>query len=233
MAKQFSRPWMCFGLLMMAAGAAMLCLQGRQPHAMAEPPDAASAGDAQAWQDLFDGKTLGRWKSLAFGGEGEVSVKDGAIVMDAGAMMTGIGWTGPLPRDRFELALDGMRLEGSDFFCTTTFPVGKEYCSLVVGGWGGALVGLSCVDYADASENTTSTVHEFKDNVWHRVRIRVSDTAVRAWIDDQLVVDQPREDHKFTTRIEVELCKPLGIATWCTRGAVRNIRLRTLKPDEH
>ena len=78
-----------------------------------------------------------------------------------------------------------MRLDGSDFFCTTTFPVGKDYCSLVVGGWGGAVVGLSNVDYADASENATTKTMGFKDNQWYRVRIRVSDAAIEAWIDGQ------------------------------------------------
>ena len=64
------------------------------------------------------------------------------------------------------------------------------------------------------------------------MRIRVSDAAIEAWIDDEKMVDQPRKDHKFGIRMECELCRPLGISTWCTTGAVRNIRVRALKPDE-
>ena len=147
-------------------------------------------------------------------------------------MMTGITWTGDVIRDNYELELEGMRLDGSDFFCTTTFPVGKDPCSLVVGGWGGALVGLSSIDYADASENSTMRTMAFKNDKWYPIRIRVSDAAVQAWIDGERMVNQPRKGHKFTIRIEVDACRPLGISTYATKGAVRNIRVRPLKPEE-
>jgi hypothetical protein len=191
-------------------------------------PAISPAADPSPWKSLFDGKTLTGWKSPQFGGDGKVYVKDGMIVMERGGMMTGVTWTGEVPRNNYELALEGMRLDGSDFFCTTTFPVGNDPCSLVVGGWGGSLVGLSSIDFQDASENATSSTMEFKNRQWYRVRIRVTDAAVEAWIGDQQVVKQPREDHKFSIRMEVESCRPLGIATWDTAGAVRNIRIRNL-----
>jgi hypothetical protein len=148
--------------------------------------------------------------------------------MERGDTMTGIAWTGDVPRNNYELSLEGILLDGSDFFCTTTFPVGKDTCSLVVGGWGGMVVGLSNVDFHDASENPTTTSVDFEKNRWYRVRIRVTDEAIKAWIDDKPVVDQLRKDHKFGIRAEVTLCQPLGISTWMTTGAVRNIRIRPL-----
>ncbi len=227
----YSRPWMFAGLALMAMGVILLWQQGRQPRAWAEPPKNAAA-DPCRWKDLFDGKTLAGWKAPQFGGEGQVYVKDETIVMEMGSMMTGVTWTGEVIRDNYELALEGMRLDGSDFFCTATFPVGKDFCSLVVGGWGGGVVGLSNIDYADASENATTKTMDFKQNRWYRVRIRVTDAAIEAWIDDQRLVNQPRQGHKFGIRMEVDLCRPLGISTWCTKGAVRNIRVRGLKPEE-
>lgn len=224
----YSRPWMYGGLTLIAAGLVMLWNQGPHPTAQAEPP----AGDASAWKSLFDGKTLDGWKIPQFGGEGKVYVEDDKIVMEIGSMMTGIAWTGDVIRDNYELELEGMRLEGSDFFCTTTFPVGKDPCSLVVGGWGGSLVGLSSIDYADASENSTMRIMTFKNEKWYPIRIRVSDAAVQAWIDGERMVNQPRKDHRFSIRIEVDQCRPLGIATYATKGAVRNIRVRPLKPAE-
>lgn len=195
------------------------------------PGDAPQA-DPYAWKDLFDGKTLDGWKVPNFGGQGEVKVKDGMVIMETGNMMTGITYTGEVPRENYEIYLEGMRLEGSDFFCTTTFPVGKDPCTLVVGGWGGTVVGLSNVDFYDASDNPTTTFMDFKDNRWYKVRLRVSSAKIEAWIDDQQVVNQVREGHKFDIRFEVELCQPLGISTWCTTGAVRNIRIRPLRPEE-
>ena len=183
---------------------------------------------AVAWKSLFDGKTLAGWKRPQFGGEGKVYVENGAIVMEAGSNITGVTWTGEVIRNNYELSLEGMKLEGSDFFCTTTFPVGDDPCSLVVGGWGGGVVGLSNVDFHDASSNPTMKILWFKKNRWYRVRIRVTDAAIEAWIDDQQVIDQPRKGHKFGIRSECDLCRPLGICTYDTKGAVRNIKIRSL-----
>jgi hypothetical protein len=193
---------------------------------------AAAVKDASGRKSLFDGKTLEGWKVTDFSGRGEVTVEDGAIRMDMGNPMSGITWTGEPPRENYELSLEGMRVRESDFFCTTTFPVGKSPCSLVVGGWGGSVVGLSSVDGYDASENPTTKTIKFEEKKWYRVRIRVTEKAVQAWIDDREVVHQSRAGHRFGIRIEVSRSKPLGIATWNTVGAVRNIRLRDLTPDE-
>ena len=205
---------------------------GDSPLPQAGEGQGVRVADPAQWKDLFDGKTLAGWKTPEFGGEGKVSVKDGAIVMEMGAAMTGVTYTGEVIRNNYELTLEGLRLDGSDFFCTTTFPVGDDPCTLVVGGWGGMVVGLSNVDFYDASENPTTKTVTFKEKQWYRVSIRVSDAAIEAWIDDEQLVNQPRKDHKFSIRIECDLCKPLGISTWCTAGAVRNIRVRKLKPDE-
>ncbi|MEN6450838.1 MAG: DUF1080 domain-containing protein [Thermoguttaceae bacterium] len=241
-----SRPWMFLGLVQIGLALVMFCQPGRQsaaekpttadtPQSQAEksekatktpPPKKKSEGDGKS---LFDGKTLKGWKTPDFGGQGNVLVKDGAIVMEAGNMMTGVTWTGKPPRNNYELSLEGKRIQGNDFFCTTTFPVGDDPCSLVVGGWGGALVGLSSIDGMDASENATTKYLLFKRNQWYRIRIRVTDAAVDAWIDDEHVVNQSRKGHKFTIRSEVELCRPLGICTWGTTGAVRNVRLGSLE----
>jgi hypothetical protein len=193
---------------------------------------AAEELDPYVWKDLFDGETLAGWKVPEFGGEGEVRVEDGTIVFEMGASMTGITYTGEVPRTNYELSLEGTRLDGVDFFCTTTFPVGEEPCTLVVGGWGGTVVGLSNVDFYDASDNLTTTFHSFENGQWYKVRLRVTDAKIEAWIDDEQVVDQPREGHEFDIRYEVELCQPLGVSSWITKAAVRNIRLRRLRPGE-
>jgi hypothetical protein len=109
-----------------------------------------------------------------------------------------------------------------------TFPVGKSHCSFIVGGWAGAVVGLSSIDGKDASENDTTKYMNFKTGQWYRIRVRVTDDNISAWIDDKQVVDQNIKDRKITTRNEVDLSKPLGISAWQTEAAIRNIRLRKL-----
>ena len=180
-------------------------------------------------KDLFNGKTLEGWKVTDFGGEGKVAVRDGTIIMERGNQMTGITWSGKPPRSNYELTLEGKRIEGSDFFCTTTFPVGDKYCSFVTGGWGGSMIGLSTIDHMDASENQTSASREFKNNTWYQFRIRVTEEKIEVWIDKDQVVDQDRKDHTFGVRIECDASRPLGISTYESVGAVRNIRLKELK----
>lgn len=194
--------------------------------------EAAASDDRYKWRSLFDGKDLGKWTITRFGGEGEVTVKDGCIVLGMGNPMTGITWTGEVPRENYELELEAKRTSGIDFFATTTFPVGKEYCSFVVGGWAGTVVGLSSINLRDASENETTQFKVFQDNRWYRIRIRVSESKVECWIDDEKLVDIKREGRKFSVRMECDLCRPLGIATWCTESLIRNIRIRELTPQE-
>ena len=180
-------------------------------------------------KDLFNGKTLEGWKVTDFGGEGKVTVRDGTIIMERGNQMTGITWSGKPPHSNYELTLEGKRIEGSDFFCTTTFPVGDNYCSFVTGGWGGSLIGLSSIDHMDASQNLTSASREFKNNTWYQFRIRVTEEKIEVWIDKDQVVDQDRKDHTFGVRFECNVSRPLGISTYDSVGAVRNIRLKELR----
>jgi len=203
---------------------------GRCCSAESDPPPKQS--DPHAFKPIFDGKTLTGWKAPNFGGQGEVKVEDGKVVMQMGADMTGITYTGKVPETNYEVEFEAQRLGGTDFFATTTFRVGKDPLTFVVGGWGGTVVGLSNVDFYDASDNMTTKFHEFKDKTWYKIRIRVTDDKVQCFIDDEEMVDQVRKGHKFDIRWECELCKPLGIATWCTSAAVKNIRMRTLSPKE-
>jgi hypothetical protein len=192
-------------------------------------PGAQAIPDKEAWKNLFDGKSLAGWKETKFGGEGDVSVEAGAIVLEQGNDMTGITYDkGNFPKINYEITLEGKRLKGNDFFCTTTFPVGDAHCSLVMGGWGGGVVGLSSLDEKDASENETGSQQSFTKDRWYRVRIRVTAERIAAWIDNKQVVDVQTKGRKISIRPECELCRPFGIATWRTVGAVRDIRVRSL-----
>ncbi len=183
---------------------------------------------APGWQSLFDGRSLGLWKPTQFGGEGEVTVVDGTIVLAQGGDLTGITWTGDVPTVDYEVDLQAMRVVGGDFFCGLTFPVKTSHCSLIVGGWAGPVVGLSSLDGLDASENETNTLRRFASNQWYTIRVRVTDPRIQAWIDDEAVVDVETAGRRISVRAELLDSRPLGIASWRTRAALRQIRLRTL-----
>ena len=183
----------------------------------------------QREMSLFDGKTLGHWKVTDFGGQGDVYVKDGSIFLETGSYITGITWTGPLVRMNYEISLDAMRVSGSDFFCGLTFPVGDRPCTLILGGWGGQLCGLSSIDHFDASENETTRFISFENGRWYHVILRVTPDRIEAWLDNEQLVYLDTTGRDIDIRIEVELSQPLGIASWMTTGAVRNIKLRELE----
>lgn len=208
------------GFSSLAAATLIFAVFGNQP-AAAEPP---AKGDPL--QSLFDGKTLDGWKKTRFGGEADVEVKDGRIVMSAGSPMTGITWTRAFPKTNYEVSLEAMRVDGSDFFCGLTFPVGDEPCSFIVGGWGGGVVGLSSIDGSDASENETTKYQEFESGHWHVIRVRVTKDKIEAWLDKQQMVDLDTKDRRISVRPEVELSRPLGISCFSTTAALREIKVR-------
>ena len=184
------------------------------------------------WTSLFDGKSLGDWKPSEFGTNGKIEVKDGQLVIGSGEGCSGVTWKGEFPKTDYEISLEAKRVDGSDFFCGLTFPVGKDPCSFIVGGWGGGVVGLSSINGDDAANNSTSQNKKFDDNRWYTIRVRVNKVRIACWIDKEQMVNEPLEGQRISIRLEVEASKPLGIATWDTTGAIRNIRWRPLTGDE-
>jgi hypothetical protein len=182
---------------------------------------------------LFDGKSLTSWKAIKFGDEGKVEVKDGAIVLSKGKPLTGIVYSkGDFPKMDYEVTLEGKKIAGDDFFCTTTFPVADAHCSFVVGGWRGTVVGISNVNGSNASENETNKYKEFKRDQWYRLRIRVTTNRIEAWIDKEKMVDLDTSDVTLSLHIASRPCRPFGIASYETTGAVRDIRVRPLSEAE-
>jgi hypothetical protein len=231
----------CFLSLVIAFTAAALCSAAESTNAPscktcvdAKKPDAAkpAAPDADGWKSLFDGKSLKGWKLTDFIGKGKVEVKDGTIVLGKGRDLTGISVadTNSVLRMDYELELEAKRADGYDFFCGLTFPVGKSYCTLIVGGWGGSVVGISSIDGMDASENETTKSMEFTKDRWYKIRVRVTTEKLEAWIDKEQVADVTTTGKRISMRFgEIEESAPLGIATYDTTGVLRKIRVRKVE----
>jgi hypothetical protein len=196
-------------------------------------PKESGADDARDWKSLFDGKSLGDWKRTDFAGGGEVQVvksfRSGspAIVVRFGEPMSGFNWTKDVPKTNYEISLEAMRIDGGDFLCGLTFPVGDSFASLIVGGWGGGVVGISSIDDRDASENETTKYMGFPKDRWYQIRLRITPAKLQAWIDNKNVVDQIITGHRISLRPgEISHSIPLGIATYRTSAAFRKIRMR-------
>jgi hypothetical protein len=206
-----------------------LLAAGCEGPAPAPAPQAAAPAPAEEGKSLFDGKTLGSWKSVVFGGEGAVKVENGEIRLAEGATLSGIQWTGEAPpRTDYELSLEAMKIDGTDFFLGIVFPVGKNYCSFVAGGWGGGVTGLSSVDNMNASENETATDQNYAKGKWYKFRLRVTSAKIEVWWDAKQVVNLELANRQISAHPAVESAVPLGFTNYQTSSAFRNIRLKKL-----
>jgi hypothetical protein len=191
--------------------------------------DGAAAADNAAWRSMFDGKTLNGWREASFGGHGSVRVENGAIVLNPGSPMTGVNYTGEFPRNNYELRFEAARIEGGDFFASLTFPVGDSFCTWVLGGWGGDIVGLSSIDGWDASENETRSYVNFDYKRWYAMRLEVTPERIKAWIDQDNIISVPIAGRSITLRHgDIKLSTPFGFASYNTTGGVRKIEYRVL-----
>ena len=185
-------------------------------------------------RSLFDGHSLAGWRVLHkydFQRHGKVTVKDGAVILDQGSPATGIAISSAPPRIDYELNWEAKRIQGSDFFCGLTFPVNEHYLSLIVGGWGGGVTGISNLDGMSAVENETTDYRKFEQDRWYRLRLRVTRETVSAWIDDEQIVDVTLKGRKLSIWWEQEPVRPLGFAAWYTKAAVRNLTLKRLAEE--
>lgn len=184
------------------------------------------------WQ-LLAGEFAPAWKAAGIPEEGSVSIRDGEITLHLGQPMTGVrfgAWqSAKLPLMRYRIEFEAMRVAGNDFFCTVTFPVDDTHVSLVVGGWGGTLVGISSIDEMDASENNTRGNAYFENNRWHKVRIEVRDDDLRAWINGKAFVNVSTQGHHLGLRAGIiEKCAPFGFASYATQSRIRNVVITRL-----
>ncbi|MGL5018699.1 MAG: DUF1080 domain-containing protein [Luteolibacter sp.] len=194
----------------------------------AAPP--AAANSSEGWMEM---ETLGPNNWEAINGAADLSWDTESKIMQigVGTDLNGVRWTGPLPVAPYVVEMEARRMSGNDFFCGLTFPVrtGTECVSLIVGGWGGSLVGISSIDGLDASENPTGSQHEFENQRWYRIRVEVTTERLQAWIDDRQVVNVETEGRRLSLREgPIEDCAPWGLATWMTRAEVRGVRWRKL-----
>ena len=185
----------------------------------------AAQPKAGEWQALS-----GEWKETAFPRKGAVKMEGGEILMSAGAPLTGVTWGGTFPKMNYEIRFEGMRRAGGDFFASLTFPVGESFATLVTGGWGGDIVGVSSVDGWDASDNETRNYFTFETGKWYAIRLAVTKGKIQAWIGEERMVDLAIQGREIGLRRgDIGLSSPLGFASYNTTGAVRGVGYRVLK----
>ena len=184
--------------------------------------------DPDGWKSLFDGKTLNGWKIVRYTGGGEPYVKDGALILPKAVdgLMTGVCWAGDsLPFVNYTVYYEARRVEGRDIFAGLTFPYKDTFASLIFGGWGGIVNGLSSIDGYDASENETTQHFSQRDHQWYPVQLRVTADSIRAFVGPEQIVNLATAGKEIHLRSE-SLATGFTLWTYLTTGEIRNLRIK-------
>ena len=198
--------------------------------ATAEDKPAAAKPEAAKEIMLFNGKSLDDWESVDVGGSGEVGLEGGLMIINQGENVSGAIYkkAASLPTTNYEITLEAKRMQGVDFFVGLTFPVGdlKHCATLICGGWGGSVTGISCIDGMDASDNNTSSYQRYKDDEWYAIRLRVTPKNLSVWLGDKQIIDEDIEGKKISVRPgPIESYLPLSLTTFNTMAAIRSVKL--------
>ena len=176
------------------------------------------------------------WKDSGFAGAGETKVEPNfrgqgpVILIEAGQSLSGITFTNPVPKTNFEVTLEALKIQGSDFFIGLTFPVAEAHATLVLGGWGGATTGISSIDGLDASENDTTKFLGYDKDKWFRIRMKVTPGRLETWINDDKIVDQDIKERRISMRFgEIENSVPFGLATYQTTTVIRKVEIKPVQ----
>jgi hypothetical protein len=197
-----------------------------------EPSDT----EQKRWE-LLSGDLASSWASAGIEGDVGFEIASEELNQPASRPMSGARFERwreqKMPVVDYTIEYEAMRVEGTDFFGTVTFPVRSlETCaSLVVGGWGGALVGISCIDTYDASENTTRSEQKIENGKWYHFRIEVRAEEIKVWMDGRIVVNTSISGRKVSLRSgDIGKCAPFGFATYLSTGKVRGVLITKLRP---
>lgn len=241
-AGRLGRGWWAFATVVM--GASMAC---RGPGEVVQDPrrtaapevalDAVGSGESPATTSndgvlglgglsrrvLFDLSSLGDWETGVFGNPDDFDLTDNGVVIPQTSTLAGMTYRGEPPVSPYRLQVDVTKRYGDDFFCGLTFPVRDSHLTLVLGGWGGGVSGLSCIDGEDASDNFTKHVEYFPNGKRQTVVVDVTDERVVARVDGRVLVDADLRGRELGLRTEVLASRPLGIATFATSSLIHSV----------
>lgn len=160
-----------------------------------------------------------------FESHGAVQFDQQEVSLAMGKPGTGINYRGPVPRMDYKVSAEAMRTDGQDFFYGLTFPINDQHASLIIGGWGGGVTGISNLGGMSAVENETTGYTPFENDRWYKIELSVGPKKIVVAIDQREIIQIDTKKHQYSVWPEQATMCPLGIATWKTASKIRNLFL--------
>lgn len=178
------------------------------------------------------GTPLDSWVDVPYGSSAVVEMGPEGLALPMGDPLVGVHWPSLELTTPYELIARARRDQGDDFFCGLTFPTRQGPLTLVLGGWGGATCGLSCLDGLDAAQGATTRYMWHEPGRWVDLRVRVEAEQLRIWLDGQLTWDLELAGRVASLRPEVLASSPLGWSTFSTAATLSRLAWRPLSGAE-
>ena len=124
----------------------------------------------------------------------------------------------------YEITLDARKLSGNEGFLILFYVRNAtHFCWLNIGGWGNT---QDAIQQARGQHNPLAlvmhpTIHVNKDH-WYHARLRCDGRHIQAWVDGTKCFD-------YRLKGSSGLDGKIGVGTWQTQAAFKNITVRSLK----
>lgn len=189
------------------------------------------------WRSIFDGEQLGRWipitridaTDLADPVPGEVEIDGRQIVLNTGDPLTGVSWFGPMPTKDFEITVEA-KIDDAELI-SVAFPVGTERAAIQLDA-DNRKAGLYHIDGTGLHDDPMAAIFDGSVAGWHQLRIRVTEQRVQTWLNGQSIADQERTGSSFGAPEGFSPMHPLSMVASNGSASLRNIRIRTLEPED-
>jgi protein kinase-like protein len=172
------------------------------------------------WVSFTSGRAMKRWHMPP----GTKMAKDVIVLPSVSAWPAPqLEWQGPFPRSNYELEVEAMPVDSTDYFCSLVVPVGKRSVTITTID---RRLRLMEVDDRMVTVNTRLALARKK---WHRFRVRVTPAFFTVWVNGTKIVERLCDGSVFRSP---RGAKPLAIYASGTQTGIRSVRMRRIAGED-
>jgi alpha-N-arabinofuranosidase len=164
------------------------------------------------WNRSFEENNAGQWR-----------IEGDEILQQSMGTDQRLLFGDPKWRD-YEFSLEAKKLSGQEGFLILFRAPGEEsfyWCNL--GGWGNDRHGIERGRRGEGRWHIVGPTvpGQIEQGKWYRIRVRCEGPRIQIWLDDRRLFD-------FTDDAKAHLAGRVGVGTWATKAAYRNVKVAAL-----